>query len=78
MVVIIITLGGIMVVSGLMLPFLIDELKAFSRARNTGEKVLAVSRATAWAGGTILLDTAVYLVAKAINTMLMVISEVGL
>lgn len=70
------TLGGIMVVSGLMLPFLIDELKAFRRAGHTGEKVVAVSRATAWAGTIILLNVALYLLVKAVNIMITALSGV--
>lgn len=78
MLVVIATLGGILLVNGLMLPLIIDELKDFGSAGTVKEKITAVAYAAAWAGGTILLDTAVYLVAKAINTMLMVVSEVGL
>lgn len=66
MLVVITTLGGIMVVSGMMLPFLIDGLKAFMRAKNTGEKIEAVSQVTAWAGTTILLNVVLYLLVKVI------------
>jgi len=76
MLVVITTLGGIMVVSGMMLPFLIDGLKAVRRARNTGEKIEAVSQVMAWAGTTILLNVVLYLLVKVIYMMITGFSRV--
>lgn len=68
MLMIIPTLGGILFVNGMLLPLIIDELEGLWSAQTVKEKITAVAWTAAWVGATILLDTAVYLLVKAINT----------
>lgn len=70
MLIVITTLGGILFINGMMLPLIIDELEDLRSARTVKEKITAVAYAASWSGGTILLDTAVYLLVKAVNTLI--------